>query len=90
MNENEKDLVEIECNCGCGVMKITKYDYEPIDYNISYYKSMFYSNQISIIKLILTRIKHAWFTLIGKEYWLFDICLSSNQFEKFKQELNNI
>jgi len=80
------------CDCGCSAIRITRYDWDHCgtDYGISLYKDEFYNGEHFIIKSILTRLKHAWFTLLGKDYWLFDISLSKEQFDEFKENLGKL
>jgi hypothetical protein len=91
MKQEVKQEIKV-CDCGCGIFRIAKYDWNngDVDYGISLYKDEFYNGQNFIIKSLLTRIKHAWFTLLGKDYWLFDISLSKEQFEEFKDNLSKL
>lgn len=75
------------CDCGCSVIRVTRGDF---DYGISLYKDEFYNGEHFIIKSLLTRIKHAWFTLLGKDYWLFDISLSKEQLDEFRENLGKL
>jgi hypothetical protein len=76
------------CSCGCSVLGVIKYDSN--EYAIEYLKSSFDTEQMSIISKIAKRIKNAFYTLIGKEYYLFDIVLTKEEFEDFKSQINGL
>ena len=80
------------CDCGCSTIVLTKYNWydETFDYGIALYKNEFYNEQQTVFRLICKRIKHAWYTLIGKEYLLLDVSLAKEQFELFKKNVNEI
>lgn len=80
------------CQYGCSVMKIEKYEWgnNTIEYGFSLYKEEFGNRQPHFFRSVLDRLKHTWYTLIGKDYWLFDILLSVEEFEDFKNKVNNI
>lgn len=92
MDLNTEEIREVikTCDCGCGTIVVTKYKWSKneCDYGISLYKSGFHGGEYFIVKSILKRIKHAFYTLIGKDYWLFDICLSEEKFNDFRQNIN--
>ena len=80
------------CTCGCSVMKIEKYEWEndTVEYGFSLYKDEFGNKQPRFFRNVLDRLKYTWYTLIGKDYCLFDILLSPEDFEDFKNKVNNI
>ena len=92
--ETVKKQVVVECDCGCSVLKVTKYDWEfdkdSVDYGISLYKDVFNCESTRLRDIIGKRLKNAWFTLMGKDYWLFDICLTQDQFGEFKKDINEL
>lgn len=91
-NENELRQAIVTCNCGCGVMIVTKYNWSDgsLDYGILFHKQEFYNEQQTIFRLIRKRIKNAWYTLIGKEYLMFDLAIDKKDFELFKKNINEI
>lgn len=82
----------VVCDCGCGVLRVCRYEFDKdiIEYGLVLYKEEFSNKQQTVLRLISTRIKHAWYTLIGKEFHLFDIVLTAEQFKEFKTNINKI
>ncbi|MGV8173308.1 MAG: hypothetical protein ACP5M6_03785, partial [Methanobrevibacter sp.] len=79
--------ITARCSCGCAILVIGKFDDEDSEYYISYNKSEFYNEQDKIFSRLAKRIKHAWFTLIGKEYSLYEICMGKTDFQKLQTEI---
>lgn len=90
----EKEVREVVavCSCGCSTLVLTKFEWidGSFDYTMSLYKEEFYNKQETILGLIFTRIKHTWFTLIGKEYELFNLSFESKDYELFKKNVNEL
>jgi len=90
----EKEICQAiaTCNCGCSILKVTRYDWMDgsTDYGISLFKETFYTAQDTPFSIFLKRIKNAWFTLIGKEYQLFDIALNTKSFREFRNNVNGL
>lgn len=75
----------IKCICGCGVLSIDKIDNE---YSITYYKGKFYTDHIW--QNITDRLKHTFYTLIGKEYYLYEVIITEEQFQELIKGADNL
>lgn len=83
----------ISCDCGCGILKLVKYEMEnpvPSDYVLEYYVSAFYENNRGVFHNFWHRIKGAVYLLLGKEFYLYDLLLQEDEFNKFKDFVNSI
>lgn len=76
------------CDCGCGVLTLDKYSWPngETEYGLSYHKAAFGVMQTPWWK----RIKWAWYTLRGKDYWLFDIILSEADFQDLRKWMEGV
>lgn len=88
-NCDEKEII-CTCDCNCGSqIKITKFNTEDT-YNLSIGSELFYSEQKGLFNIIKTRIKRAFYDLIGKTYLYTDICLSKQQLHNLVESLKEI
>jgi hypothetical protein len=90
-NDNWKEF-NVKCECGCGELKFSRYEWndKTVDYGISYWMPVFYGKQIRIFDTIVERVKNAWTMLRGRQFLLYDVCLSPSDWEKFKEEVNRL
>ena len=89
--DKDEDVIITTCNCGCGSsIQITTYKDDSDEYYISVCSPKFSSEQVGIFKLIGTRLKRAWYDLIGKSYLYLDICMNRDELQQFIQKLLNI
>lgn len=91
--EKDKERVIIDtCNCGCGSEIQIKCweDDEPREYYMSLHSSLFEQEQLGPIRVLLRRLKRAWYSLIGKDYLYMDIVFSEQEFKDFIETCKNI
>jgi len=82
----------IDCSCGCSVLKITQWeqdgDIDDGDVYISHYITSWNAMQGSFIQRFLERMKILFTIARGKEYYFFDLILSSEEkVRKFKEQV---
>ncbi len=80
------DNVVVRCNCNCSFLSFDKDKNDNIWYITSYMNTCF-TEQINIWAVIKERIKMAWYALIGRKYYLFDIVLDQKTMEYLVEQL---
>jgi len=83
MEDNSKCF---RCTCTCSIITIDHYkedDYEDITF--TFYERVRYPNE-----KFINRVKRFFKRLIGKDCLIGDIMLSREDFEKFKETINQI
>lgn len=84
--------VIVECVCGTHLFKVASFDDEPEVYFEIWSSNFCNKQKENIFKRLLHRIKLIWFAILGKEYLLEDIILSSediNELIASLQKINN-
>jgi hypothetical protein len=76
-----------KCECGCS--KLTVDEDEDGYVNLSHYFSSFYGKQSVIKDRIIERIKMLWFVLRGKDFHLYELYISPENWSDFKKWMNN-
>lgn len=79
------------CNCGCGDGFVVKFRYSYDGHTYVYLETLTSgcaAKQGNIIQIIKSRIKAAWFMLVGKEYLLHDVMLDKHQWNKLVDMVN--
>lgn len=88
--EYEKRQVLIRCGCRCGILIIdADTQFGVPDYGISFYKNKSHTDG-NFFQKALDKCKALWYTLINKDYLLFEICLDQKAFNEFRQGVNEI
>lgn len=80
------DNIVVRCNCNCSFLSFDKDENDSIWY-ITSYMNTYFTEQINIWAVIKERIKMAWYALIGKKYYLFDIVLDQKTMEYLVEQL---
>lgn len=86
------DIISVNCKCGCDDGFVFRFDFEE-EYGyvtVSSVASVFYERQDGPLRILMNRIKAAWFMLCGKEYRLHEIVLSKKQWDEFVETVNKI
>jgi len=86
--KNEKSIY-VKCDCGCSGIHIDKLEYkdEPTEYILSISASCFYTEQDGIFSKLKGRLKFIWYILRHGTHRFFEIVISPEDFEKFKELL---
>ena len=92
LKSKDNAALYIDCMCGCddGVkFKINKEDY---DYYclMTYTNGNFYAEQYGCWKVFCKKIKKIWAIIRNKDYYYSDIIMTKDEFEEFKEYINNI
>lgn len=80
--------VKVSCSCGCGMVSISQwyYDGKPEGVDLTYY-IMARRGTFNL----LNRLKLIWYILIGKEYIVYDLALTSKEeIVKFKEAVASL
>lgn len=77
----------IKCECTRELLEIELFDDE---YIITLYADCFDAEQKKAYQVIWDRVRAAWFMLRGKQFRMFELCLSKDKFEDFKKEINTL
>ena len=87
-----KKDINLFCSCGCGngLQIILRLDEDDHFAYINTLASGFYTEQRSIWKTIMHRIKAAWFMLRGKEFYLHEILITKYQWNDFVKAVNEV
>lgn len=92
--KNNQELI-ITCNCGCDesfhikIEPIYEDEYETYAL-ISYMNGKFYTDQLSGWNTIKKKLKKIWAIITNKDYYYSDVILNKNQFEEFREYINQI
>ena len=77
----------VNCECGEEIIRVSvdedKYVY------LSLHHSEFHNRQIRFWEKAWDRIRHAFFLLMGWDYFLFDIVVKPERWEEFKDFVNS-
>ena len=98
MTGKSKDTKLVVCNCNCGcdeAIQVKKFTYDDVspneqEYYISVLAGVFGERQRGIFRTIFHRINIAWKMLLGKEYLLSEIVLTSDEFQELKKKLGDL
>ncbi len=93
ISEDKKELI-ITCKCGCqDTFRIKIYNDDEEDYD--YYGVMTYLNgnwyrdqEDKIVRTITRKLKKIWAIIRNKDYYYSDVLMSCNDFNKFKEYIN--
>lgn len=95
--DDGKELI-VSCRCGCdnGIrMRIDKdlvegvEDYE--DYMwLTYQSSNWYKEQGGMFKCLAEKCKKIWTIIRNKDFYYSEVCMSKDDFEKFKEWINQV
>lgn len=85
-NKYNESSFTIDCECGC--IKLVLDNWED-SVTFSAYRTMFQSESEGFFDKVWKRTKSIWYAVIGKDYYLYEIVLYPESFEKFKQFINN-
>lgn len=91
-SDDKKELI-INCKCGCENIAHFRVDdeYKNYDYYImlTYFNGNWYRDQDDrIIRCVGRKLKKIWAILRNKDYYYSDIYMSCQDFEKFKEYIN--
>lgn len=84
--------INAHCKCGCGDGMCVEFYIEGEDpfVVVSTVTSGYHSKSRGPIRVIVDRIRAAWFMLRGKEYCLHELILEPDQWNEFVEDINNI
>lgn len=82
--------INAHCKCGCGDGLRVEFYIEGEDpfVVVSTVTSGYHSKSHGPIRVIVDRIKAAWFMLRGKEYCLHELILEPEQWKEFVEDIN--
>jgi len=86
----EQIALFIECDCHCCGIQVSQFNDSEEPIIISFWVSKWYAIPANILLLIWKRIQLAIRVLRNGDYFLQDIILSKQNFNKLKEYLNNI
>lgn len=79
--ENEVSAIIVDCDCGCdSQIRFTKWSSDEPKFLISLHTSRWSEEQHGIFWTIKTRLKRAWYSLIGKDYLYTETLIDSQNF----------
>lgn len=96
--EDEERVIIVTCDCNCGqeihirkdIYKYNDKNDKTIEYSISTRSSNWYTEQDGPIRVIVKRLKRAWFALRGKDYLYQDICLNEKEYIELLEGMKNL
>lgn len=80
----ENDLVTF-CKCGCGNGVVLKFDNEDNELSLQLVSDNFYMMQNKGTMSLREKFKRIWYIITGKEYCYFDILISKDELQDFKE-----
>jgi hypothetical protein len=90
-SKDDREII-INCICGCDDsvhIKIDKEDYECYCI-ITYLNGNFYRDQKSVFNTFIKKLKKIWAIIRNKDYYYSDIILNEEEFEEFRDYINQI
>lgn len=86
--DNNKNVIFCKCGCGDGVvLKVDKYENE---LSLQFVSDVFYFFQNKGKMSIKEKLKRIWYIVIGKEYCYFDILISKEELQEFKDFVSKL
>ena len=89
IQNNNSIKFDLDCMCGCTSLKFTN-DTEDNFVTITQYVPNFYVKQNGIFFEMLRRIKFAYYILIGKEFYMYDMIIENEEIKEFKDWVSKI
>lgn len=92
ISDDKKELI-VTCKCGCQdaihiMVDETDKEYDTYAY-VTYLNSNWYRDQDDkIFRVISRKIKKIWAILRNKDFYYSEICMSQEDFQKFKEYIN--
>lgn len=81
----------IECDCGCGILELERWYWNDIDQDncidLTYYVR---GTDTRWFTSLGKRIEHAWKMLIGKDVFIWNICIEDKDLDKLKEFVSSI
>lgn len=87
--KNDKNVTFCKCGCGNGV--VLKADKDEDELSLQFVSDVFYCFTRNREKMsIKERLKRIWYIVIGKEYCYFDILISKEELQEFKDFVSKL